>query len=157
MSFISVQQYLNKLQIVYFILLIVPLSVFIALYFFASEYSAVPRREYFIVIPLVAVAGWLLAIITFNKKIKSVRNLQGLGVKLQKYFNITIVRYSFLCSAALILAVGYYLTHNDTFTGLFLVGLIHSLFYWPTGPKVAKELALRGDEKEMVHFRKDRL
>ena len=156
MNFITIAQYFNKLQIFFFLLLMMPLLLFIALYIFFPEYPAEPRREYFIIILGAAFVDWLLAAIIFNKKIKSARNAQGLGAKLEKYFHITIVRYTFLSSAGLILAVGFFLTASDVFTCVFLLSLVFSAFCWPTGPRVSKELMLRGDEKEMVYFKKDR-
>src|SRR5688572_24390473 len=155
MNFITIHQYFNKLQILFFVLMIIPLLVFIALYFFANADPSDIQMAYTFVIPIVAIFDWLLAIIIFNKKIKSARNAQGLGAKLDKYFDITIVRYCFLMSASLILALGFYLSRNDLFGGLYVVGLILSAFLWPTGPRVARDLMLRGDEREMVYFKKD--
>lgn len=156
MNFITIGQYFNKLQIVFFILLILPLLVFIALHFFTNASPLEASPETLILIPSLALLEWLLAIIFFNKKIKSARNQQGLGAKLDKYFNITIVRNCFLASSGLILAGGYFITRNDVFTGLYMVSVVFSLFCWPSGPRAAKDLMLKGDEKEMVHFKKDK-
>lgn len=156
MTFITIGQYFNKLQIVFVALLITPLLAFIALYVFAGADSPFTRTEYYIAIPGVAFLEWLLAMITFDKKIKSARNAQGLGAKLDKYIFATILRSSFLASVSLILAVGYFLTRNEAFTGLYLANVFLSLIFWPTGPKVAEELMLKGDEREMVYFKKDK-
>jgi hypothetical protein len=157
MNFISIHQYFNKLQIVFLILLIIPLLAFIALYFLTPERLLAPRLELYIIVSLAAALDWILAMKIFNKKIKSVRNEQGLGAKLDKYFYITIVRYSFLSSSGLVLAVGFFLTQGDLFTALYLVNLIGAVLLWPTGPRIARELALRGDERDMVYFKKDLL
>ena len=156
MNFVTINQYFTRLQIMFLILLIAPLLTSIVLYLLTEGSAPEPRMEYYIVIPALAFMDWLLAMITFNKKIKSVRNAQGLGAKLEKYFNITIVRYCFLASSHLLLALGFYLTRGDLFTALYLVSLILSAFFWPTGPKVSGELMLRGDEKEMVYYKKDK-
>ena len=155
MRFFTITQYFNKLQSVLFILLIVPLLVFTALYFFMSDIAPLPQKEYYIVIPLTVLLEWLLAVIIFNKKIKSARNEQGLGAKLDKYFGITILRYGFLSSASLILAAGFFLSGNDIFTTLYLAGLVFTGILWPTTRKVSNDLRLRGDEREMVYFKKD--
>lgn len=156
MNFITISQYFNKLQILFFVLLMMPLLIFIAVYFFFPDNPADYRMEYFIIIPAAAFFDWLVGIIMFNKKIKSARKAQGLGAKLEKYFEITIVRYWFLASAGMILAVGFFLSASDVFTALYLLNLIMSVLYWPTGPKVSRELMLKGDEREMVYFKKDR-
>ena len=156
MNFITISQYLNKLQILFFIFLMMPLLVFIAVYFFLPDNPADHRMEYFIIIPTAAFCDWLVGTIIFNKKIKSARKAQGLGAKLEKYFEITIVRYCFLSSVGMILAVGFFLSASDVFTALYLLNLLTSILYWPTGPKVSRDLMLKGDEHEMVYFKKDR-
>jgi hypothetical protein len=155
MTFITISQYFNKLHSALFLLLIVPLLVFIVLYFLLAGLTPDPRREYLIVIPSAAVLDWMVATIIFNKKIKSMRHAQGLGAKLDKYFEITLVRYWLLSAASFLLALGFYLTGSDIFTGCYLVGLTASAMVWPTGRKVSNDLRLTGDEKEMVWFRKD--
>lgn len=155
MNFITMNQYFNKLLIFFLVLLITPLLVFIALYLAAYENVPGPGNEYYVALPALALLDWILGMVMFNKKIKSARNEQGLGAKLEKYFNITIVRYSFLASSGFILALGFYLTRSDFFTGLYLASLTLSAFFWPTGPRVSRELMLKGDEKEMVYYRKD--
>lgn len=157
MNFISISQYFNKLQSVLFLLLIGPLLVFIVLHLYGGDTSAdATRIEYLLVIGLAAVLDWLVATILFNKKIKSVRNAQGLGAKLDKYFGITIVRFAFLSSASLLMALGFYLSGSDVFTVIYLLGLMLSALSWPTSPRVSRHLRLRGDEREMVYFKKDK-
>lgn len=157
MNFISIHQYFNKLQIVFLSLMILPLLAFIAIYLLSDLHRAEAGIEYFIVIPVLALLEWVLGKTIFNKKIKSARNAQGLGAKLDKYSGITIVRYCFVSSAGLILAAGFFLTQSAVFGALYLTSLLMSVFYWPTGPRVSGELMLRGDEKEMVYFKKDTL
>ena len=155
MDFITITQYFNKLQSALFLLLIAPLLVFIALYVFVNGMPPDPRSEYFIIFPAVVLTDWLMAVIIFNKKIKSVRNEQGLGAKLAKYFSIAIVRYSLLSAGSLILALGLYLSGSDLFIVLYAVGLVLSTIVWPTGRRVCHDLRLKGDEREMVYYKKD--
>ena len=156
MNFISITQYFNKLHSALLGLLIVPLLVFIALYFFLNGSPPSPRNAYLIMIVSSAMLmDWWVAMLIFNKKIKSARNEQGLGRKLDKYFQITIVRYSLFSSGSLIMALGLYLSRNDIFAGLYLAGLVVAGILWPTGAKACSDLRLRGDEREMVYFKKD--
>ena len=156
MSFITISQYFNRLNSALFLLLILPLLVFIALYFFPAEMPPDPHGDYFVIIPSAALVDWLVATIIFNKKIKSVRNAQGLGAKLDKYFAITIVRYSILTSVGLLLALGFFLSRSDVFSALYVVSLVLSATYWPAPSRVCKDLMLKGDEREMVYYKKDR-
>jgi hypothetical protein len=155
MNFITISQYFNKLHSVLFALLIVPLIVFIARYVF-GQLSADQDIKYFVIIPSFVLLDWLMATLIFNKKIKSARNAQGLGAKLDKYFHITIVRFCFLSLASLTMALGLHLTGSDVFMWLYLAGLIGSAFLWPSGRKVSADLRLKGDEREMVYYKKDR-
>lgn len=155
MTFITIGQYFNKLQSAILALVIIPLLVFAALYFYLSGTYADPRSEYLILIP-VALLDWVMALVIFNKKIKSVRNAQGLGTKLDKYFKITIVRFSILSSASLVLALGLYLTGNDVFTLMYFAGMVLTGVLWPTSRKVSDDLQLRGDERQMVYYKQDK-
>ena len=154
MEFITITQYFNKLQAALFLLLLVPLLVFIALYFVEDGTLPDSHWEYSIISAAV-LTNWLVTMIISAKKIKSARNEQGLGAKLEKYFGITVVRFSFLSAGNLLLAVGLYLTGSDAFTALYVAGLVLSAILWPTGKRVSKDLKLRGDEREMVYFKRD--
>lgn len=156
MTFITIGQYFNKLHSGLFTLLIIPVMVFSALYFFVGGKEPDPRMEYYLIVGTAVLLDWAMAMVIFNKKIKSARNEQGLGAKLDKYFKITIVRYGILSSASLMLALGLYLTRSDFFTAMYVAGLIFSGTLWPTGRKVSEDLRLRGDERQMVYFKKDK-
>lgn len=155
MNFLTIGQYFNKLQSVLLLILIVPLLIFTTLYFFTGGKPEDPQTEYYIIIAAAVLMDWAMALIIFNKKIKSARNQQGLGAKLDKYFKLTIVRYSILSSASLLLAVGLCLSGSDVFMVLYLVGLLLAGVFWPTSRKVSVDLKLRGDEREMVYYKKD--
>lgn len=155
MNFITITQYFNKLYSVLFALLMVPLLIFIALYFFINGLPSSSPVEYIIVILIATLLDWSAAWLIFDKKIKSLRNEQGLGGKLDKYFQVTVVRYGLLSSGSFMLAAGLYLFRNDLFTVTYLGSLILACILWPTGRKVCRDLRLKGDEKEMVFFKKD--
>jgi hypothetical protein len=57
----------------------------------------------------------------------------------------------------LLLAVGLFLTRSDIFTAFYIAGLIFSAVFWPTSRKVSDDLRLRGDERQMVYYKKDTL
>jgi hypothetical protein len=156
MNFFTIAQYFNKLNSVLFLLMMMPLLGFIAIYFFPNPSPAGPWDNTVIGIFSLVTLGWILAKIRFDKKIKSVRNAQGLGTKLDNYFEITIVRYSFLSAGSLLLALGLYLSDNDVFAVVYFAGLVLSALHWPTAGKACRDLKLKGDEREMVYFKKDR-
>lgn len=58
-------------------------------------------------------------------------------------------------TGCILLAVGYYVTADEHLTILFMVSLAGMIVMWPRPAKVCRDLRLRGDEREMVYFRKD--
>lgn len=155
MNFLTIGQYFNRLQSALLLILVVPLLIFSTLHLLTGGMPHDPRSEYFIIICAAVLLDWFTALIIFNKKIESARNQQGLGAKLDKYFKLTVVRYSILSSASLLMAAGLYLSGSDVFMVLYLVGLLLAGLLWPTSRKVSVDLRLRGDEREMVYYKKD--
>jgi len=99
---------------------------------------------------------WIASYIFVNKKIKSARNGQGLRAKLEKYFSLTIVRYSIFGLCSIIFCFAYYFTTDQFFSLCFMLQLLLCGLHWPRSAKVAKDLKLRGDEREMVYYKKDK-
>jgi hypothetical protein len=137
--------------------MLLPLMTFMGLYFLPMKKPVDfhQQPDLFILCGSIVLALWLIMFIFFNKKIKTVRNDQGLRRKLEKYFRLTIVRYSLIVISAFVLAAGFYQTRNDLFTLIFVSDLIAAGMLWPRPAKVTSDLRLRGDEREMVYFRKD--
>jgi hypothetical protein len=116
-----------------------------------------PHESELMVVTGIVISLWSFVFIFGIKKIKSARNGQGLRAKLEKYFLLTIVRYSVFSTCSLILAVAFYLTRDDIFTLFFIAQMLLCGFLWPFSSKVSNDLKLRGDEREMVYYRKDSL
>lgn len=140
-------------------LLLLPIIAFIAAYTtiaysYATDTEVPFKADLKPVIGAMAVI-WVASFILFFKKIKSIRNDQGLGVKLQKYFNLTIVRYAIALVISLALVILFFLTKDDRLTGLFAANMALSILLWPVSSKICRDLKLRGDEREMVYYKKD--
>jgi hypothetical protein len=159
MDFISISEYFYKLFSRLLLIVLLPIAVFISIYLqpMMAPLDGDQHRSEFITVISVVVCLWMFVFIFFNKKIKSARNGQGLREKLEKYFRLTIVRYIFFSVCSLTLAVAFYVSRNDVFTALFIVQLILCGVVWPFSSKVSNDLKLRGDEREMVYYRKDSL
>jgi hypothetical protein len=160
MDFTSINEYFYKLFSGLLLILLIPIFIFIWVYLQPTSLSHQDANksvfELFIVIGVIT-GFWILIFIFFNKKIKSVRNGQGLRDKLEKYFRITIVRYIIFSFCSLAFAISYYLTGDDVFTIFFIAQLIICGLLWPFATKVSRDLKLRGDEREMVYYKKDQL
>jgi hypothetical protein len=157
MKHFTMSQYFNRINIALMMFLLIPILGFIAVYtVIALGTSSVTNQwlplHYLIII---AATVWLLLLLFFFKRIKSIRNDQGLGLKLQKYFSLTIVRYILISILSVFLAISFYIMKDDRVTALFASNLILAAVVWPRPAKVCNDLKLRGDEREMVYFKKD--
>jgi hypothetical protein len=160
MDFTSINEYFYKLFSRLLLILLFPIFIFIWVYLQPSRLTPQdannPAFELLLIIGVVA-SFWMLIFILFNKKIKSVRNGQGLRDKLEKYFRLTIVRYIIFSLCSLAFAIAFYVTGNDLFTMFFITQLAFCGLLWPFSAKVSRDLKLRGDEREMVYYKKDQL
>jgi hypothetical protein len=157
MEFFTIGSYFTKLNIrLLLIILILVIGFVIAYVLSAHESERLQWLSLTQTIAFIAV-DWLVAFIYYLKKIKSIAKDQGLGVKLTKFFYLTIVRYMLLAGACIFLLYGFFVTKDDRLTALFVANLLLMGFLWPTSKKVSNDLKLKGDEREMVYFKKDQL
>jgi hypothetical protein len=156
MEFITISQYFYKLYNALLLVLLIPIFAFIFIYVWTPiDFYSSPVWPFRIALTSIVAVDWLAMLFFHFKKIKSIRNDQGLRIKLEKYFQLTIVRYTVIGMGCILLAVGFYLTHDNFITGLFTLNLILLGIFWPSASRVCKELKLRGDEREMVYYKKD--
>src|SRR5687768_12550859 len=157
MEFITINQYFYKLYNAVLVILLLPILAFLTIYFQTFTLAADQPQSLSLILQILSAVLflWVVMLLISFKKIKTIRNGQGLRVKLEKYFYLTIVRYIFISIGSLLLAYGFMLTHEDLFTGFFVVNLVFAALLWPAPAKVCKQLKLRGDEREMVYFKKD--
>jgi hypothetical protein len=157
MEYFTIGQYFTKLHIRLLMIVLVLITAFVSAYFLTA-YNPEPqpwlsRTQ----IVLIIIANWLIVFLYYLKKIKSIAKDQGLGLKLTKFFYLTIVRYIIIAFGCLFLLYSFYRTKDDVVTGVFVANLMVMAVLWPTSPKVCRDLKLRGDEWEMVFYKKDQL
>jgi hypothetical protein len=157
MQFTSIREYFYKSYSVVMTIVLIPIVAFIALYLrpASTEPPALTQPDDFVVLTAGVLICWLIIFLFSNKKIKTVRNHQGLRKKLDKYFELTIVRFFLLALTGVVLAVGFLISRNDYFSIFFVLNLFMNILFWPSPKKVSRELRLRGDEREMVYFKRD--
>jgi hypothetical protein len=157
MEYFTIGQYFTKLHIRLLMIVLILIIAFVAAYLLtASELESNPWLTLTQIASIIAV-NWGIAFLYYLKKIKSIAKDQGLGLKLTKFFYLTIVRYIIIALGCLFLLYSFYLTHDDIITGIFAANLALMGVLWPTSPKVCRDLKLRGDEREMVYYKKDQL
>jgi len=157
MNFTSINEYFYKLYSSVLVILLTPIITFIALYLLPSETDTenLSLSQYGVLVTSMIFLIWISTFVLFNKKIKSARNGQGLREKLEKYFLLTIVRYIAFSLCSVLLAIAFFYLKHEIFTLLFVLQLIVAGVLWPFSSKVCNDLKLRGDEREMVYFKKD--
>lgn len=161
----SLSEYFYKLHNLLYGIVLVPLVIFLVLYWqmrAGSIVGSLKDDEYLnqvllVALSLIVLADWSLSLFLFNKGIKATRTLDSLGKKLDRYFSFTILRFALIVSGSLGLAIGFYLTENQIFTILFSVSFILLLLFWPSPSKVCDDLHLKGDERTLVLYKKDKL
>lgn len=157
MEYFTIGQYFTKLNIRLLMIVLILIIAFVAAYLLtASEPEAKPWLTLTQIASIIA-ANWLIAFLYYLKKIKSIAKDQGLGLKLTNFFYLTIVRYIIIALGCLFLLYSFYLTKDDIITGIFAANLALMGVLWPTSSKVCSDLKLRGDEREMVFYKKDQL
>jgi hypothetical protein len=157
MKFASVEEYFYKLQNVLYVLLLIPLLSFI--YLFAGHFERFIQLDdkQPIVIGLlafIAVVDWIIITLLFRSMVNKISKLVGLNLKLERYYSATLIRYSVSVASCLILALGFYITDSSIFIGLFGMAIISFFVTWPRPAKVCNDLRLKGDEREMVFYKK---
>lgn len=157
MEYFTIGQYFTKLHIRLLMIVLILTIAFVAAYFVtAAEPESKPWLTLTQIASIIAV-NWAIAFGYYLKKIKSIAKDQGLGLKLTKFFYLTIVRYIIIAMGCLFLLYSFYITKDDLITGIFAANLVLMAVLWPTSPKVCRDLQLKGDEREMVYYKKDQL
>lgn len=164
MKYNSVPEYFYKLHGRLYALVLVPLLTFVVLYWLMKTgdigtFSQDIAFNHILLLFFIAVVlmEWVISFFLFRSNLKSILTLGSLGERLDRYYTFTLVRFSFMVSGLLLLAVGFYLTRDQYFTILFVASIIGMAFFWPTSAKVCDDLALKGDERKLILYRLDKL
>jgi len=165
MHYSSLREYFYKLHNLLYGIVLIPLLAFVVLYWqmqAGNVEGLLKQDEYLnklllIVFSVLVSLDWSISIVLFHRGLKATRTLDRLGRKLDRYFSFTMLRFALVVSGSIGLAIGFYLTENQLFTILFVISFALLLLLWPTPTKVCDDLQLKGDERTLVQYRKDRL
>jgi len=115
--------------------------------------------NYLLLLVFIAIVliDWIAALFIFRRNLKSILTIGSLGERLDGYYKFTILRFSFMVSGLVLLAVGFFLTEDKYFTILFVTSLIGVTFFWPTSAKVCGDLNLKGEERRLILYKLDKL
>jgi len=163
MDFSSIREYFYKLYIRCYLFLLLPLIVFIFLYFEgqAEKSLLVIQDRFLILISLPVLCLMSVVYLTTvhwltRKRLKLYSTEVGLGRKLDKYSEVISLRFGAGSASSLIMAVGLVTTGNNFFGLFFILILFWMAVQWPSSKKACKALILKGDEYKMVLYKKDK-
>jgi hypothetical protein len=165
MKYNSIREFFYKLNNRLFALTLVPLLVFVILYWQIQEgtlqgpfyFEETLNKVLMIVLGVVVFLDWMISFFTFGKRLKFIKRIQSLGVRLERYYSLTIFRFVIILSGSLASAICFTLTENQNFTIIGIANMILLLLLWPRVSKVCNDLQLKGDERTLVFYKKDRL
>lgn len=160
MKFSSLQEYFYKLQTILFLLILAPLVAFmIAIGGLLTNppYQETEGQKMLyvgIAVCFLALVMNVVATFLFRRTMKGVSKMVGLSLKLDHYCSATVMRYSIGAVSNLVLVVGFFFTGHFIFACMFGATIVLFFITWPWSSKVCADLKLKGDEKEMVLYKK---
>jgi hypothetical protein len=164
MKYNSVPEYFYKLHSRLYALVLIPLLLFVVLYWKmkTGDIRGLSQDTDFnylllLILMFIVLVDWIAAFFIFRRNLRSILTLGSLGERLDHYCKFTILRFSFMVSGLVLLAAGFYLTENQYFTILFVTSMIGVAFFWPTSAKVCDDLNLKGEERRLILYKLDKL
>jgi hypothetical protein len=164
MNFSSVKEYFYKMYNVCYAITLIPLAVFIYIYMELRAGGILPlvKDEEWVLGGMVCLI--ILGITTLTivhlltrKASRILAKEAGLGIKLDGYYSIAIRRIVTGTAVSVAMGAGLYATGNEIFSLVFLLILSWMAFQWPTSARLCKDLSLKGDEREMILYKKESL
>ncbi len=164
MKFSSIKEYFYKLNNICYVITLIPLGVFIFLYLKMQKgeiYVIIQEQEQILIVQAaIFVLGALILTIVHlvvKKKMKVHSRELSLGNKMGKYYYLSLNRIVMGALVSIVVAAGLLLTGSEIFSVYFLGILLWMAYQWPTPKKMCTELLLKGDEKEMVLYKRESL
>ncbi|NJN41906.1 MAG: hypothetical protein HC811_06465 [Flammeovirgaceae bacterium] len=79
----------------------------------------------------------------------------SLRTKMEEYASVAILRIAAGAVACLVMAAGFWLTSSELFTVFLMLILVWLGFQWPTPRKMSLDLKLKGDERDVILYKRD--
>ncbi len=163
MNFSSIREYFYKLTNRCYLLVLLPLAVFIYVYYqmLSKKITATVFDDSLLTIILVTLIALSLINLTTvhwvaKRRLKKYATEVGLGRKLDRFLEIAMFRMGACSASSLMMAIGLLLTGSEWFAIAFVLILFWVMFQWPTAKRACRDLKLKGDEYEMVLYKKDK-
>lgn len=160
MEFLSIKEYFYKLNTIGFILLLLPIGLFIFLYFhLISHPPIITDKSHVLTIAGFMLAAFLIALTivhwVFTAKIRRLKRSLELANKMDGFFRVTLIRMAVYSCCSLVMAAGFFLTGNAGFTAMFILLLLLTSFQWPSPASFCRHLGLGHIERDMIMNNRD--
>jgi len=164
MKYNSVPEYFYKMHARLYAIVLIPLLAFVVLHWriklgdtLGLGQDVALTYTLLLVFMTVVLMEWIISFFIFRASLKRILTIGSLGERLDHYYRFTIIRFSFLVSGLILLAVGFFITEDEYFTVLFVASMIGMAFFWPTSAKVCDDLNLKGEERRLILYKLDKL
>ncbi|MGE0772284.1 MAG: hypothetical protein AB7K37_11265 [Cyclobacteriaceae bacterium] len=164
MKFNSIKEYFYKLYNVCYFVTLIPLGVYIYLYLEMQSgalVSPIQDADQLLIIQIAFIIFIVLTLTSVHwlvrKKLSSILGVVSLGDRMDGYYTIAIFRIGMGVAACLMTAAGFYFTTSELFSITFLAVLVWMSFQWPTPRRLCVDLKLKGDEKDLILYKRDQL
>jgi branched-subunit amino acid transport protein len=157
MNYNSLREFFYKLYNICLAMMFFPIGSFLIVYYLLLTNKISPTIQgetveliILVSFPILTIVDLTIVHLVVRKKFLVLSKEVSLGIRLEKYFSVAVIRMSTMVATSLFMAAGLFLTGSEWFAVYFLALIVWLIFYWPTPGRVSKDLALRGDEAEMV-------
>lgn len=164
MKFDSIREYFYKLNNYCLLLVLLPPSIFIVLYFLwpgQASYSLFENESltFIILIFLFVLIVVELTIVHLyvRNQLRKLSSEPSLGDKMDRYAPLLLARQMNTSFSAGLVAVSFYLTVNNWAVIFFGLLLFWMWLQWPSPEKFCNDLVVRKDERELILSRKESL
>lgn len=160
MKFFSLKEYFYKINTIGFILLLLPVIVF--LYLHAAVLKSFPvidqqAQQYTVLVSTLVFVTVALTFVNayWRMRIRRLRSEPELAKKMDGYFILVVLRNGTYALALLVLGAGYYYTHLIYLFGIFIVVVLLLIAQWPGPARFCMAFQLKGSERDLVLHNED--
>jgi hypothetical protein len=143
---------------------LIPLAVFIYLYLKlqAVETNSIIQNPRYLLITqvvfFVIIFGTLTSVhLVVKKRMKLLSGKYGLGDKMDRYYTYALIRIAAGALASVIMGGGLFISGSEVFSVYFSLILLWMAYHWPIPKRMCTELRLKGDEREMILYKRESL
>ncbi|HTF81940.1 MAG TPA: hypothetical protein VL947_09450 [Cytophagales bacterium] len=149
------KQYFNTLSLIHIALLLGQLAFAVVVYVMHADKSPEETTQdpgvYRILVPSLAVFGFIASTFLPEARLKSLRGSKDLGYKLAGYRTMLIIKYALLEAPSLFALVIYLLTADYLFLGVASALIIFFIINRPSKDKLMSSLELDHVEKAALN------